>query len=86
MNFNNFSIYEDKQLMKEADLIIQVFTDAYSSDPRMNDKQFEVVEQVVERVCQEMIDQLAGFVDTRYEPLRWAMHGGPGTGKRMLLK
>jgi type 1 glutamine amidotransferase len=39
--FNNFSIYEDKQLMKEADLIIQVFTDAYSSDPRMNDKQFE---------------------------------------------
>ena len=39
--FNNFSVYEDEQLMKEADLIIQVFTDAYSSDPRMNDKQFE---------------------------------------------
>jgi len=39
--FNNFSVYEDEELMKEADLIIQVFTDAFSSDPRMNDNQFK---------------------------------------------
>ncbi len=39
--FNNFSVYEDEQLMKETDLIIQVFTDAYSSDPRMNDNQLK---------------------------------------------
>ena len=28
--FNSFRVYEDKELMKEADLIIQVFTDAFS--------------------------------------------------------
>ena len=39
--FNNFSVYEDEELMKEADLIIQVFTDAFSSDPRMNENQFK---------------------------------------------
>ena len=39
--FNNFSVYEDEKLMKEADLIIQVFTDAFSSDPRMNENQFK---------------------------------------------
>ena len=39
--FNNFSVYENEKLMKEADLIIQVFTDAFSSDPRMNENQFK---------------------------------------------
>jgi len=39
--YNNFSVYEDEELMKEADLIIQVFTDAFSSDPRMNENQFK---------------------------------------------
>ena len=39
--FNNFRVYEDEELMKEADLIIQVFTDAFSSDPRMNENQFK---------------------------------------------
>ena len=38
--FDNFSVYEDEKLMNEADLIIQVFTDAFTSDPRMNNEQF----------------------------------------------
>ena len=39
--FDNFSVYEDEKLMNEADLIIQTFTDAFSSDPRMNNDQFK---------------------------------------------
>ena len=52
----------------------------------LNQSQYEVVEKVVQRICEEMIDLEAGFIDTTKEPLRWAMHGGPGTGKRMLSK
>ena len=39
--FDNFSVYEDEKLMNEADLIIQIFTDAFTSDPRMNNEQFK---------------------------------------------
>ena len=39
--FDNFSVYEDEKLMNEADLIIQIFTDAFTSDPRMNNDQFK---------------------------------------------
>ena len=38
--FDNFSVYEDEKLMNEADLIIQIFTDAFTSDPKMNNEQF----------------------------------------------
>ena len=27
-----------------------------------------------------------GYVDSSCEPLRWAMHGGPGTGKTHVIK
>ena len=33
-----------------------------------------------------MIDRASGIVDTSQEPLRWAMHGGPGTGKTHVIK
>ena len=39
--FDSFSVYEDEKLMNEADLIIQIFTDAFTSDPRMNNEQFK---------------------------------------------
>ena len=39
--FDNFSVYEDEKLMNEADLIIQIFTDAFTSDPKMNNEQFK---------------------------------------------
>ena len=39
--FDSFSVYEDDKLMNEADLIIQIFTDAFTSDPRMNNEQFK---------------------------------------------
>ena len=39
--FDNFSVFENEKLMNEADLIIQTFTDAFSSDPRMNNDQFK---------------------------------------------
>ena len=32
-----------------------------------------------------MIDVAAGYIDTTREPLRWAMHGGPGTGKTHVI-
>ena len=52
----------------------------------LNTSQHEVVQQVVERICQEMIDLETGYVDSSHEPLRWAMHGGPGTGKTHVIK
>ena len=52
----------------------------------LNKSQHEVVEKVVQRICEEMIDCAAGYVDTTREPLRWAMHGGPGTGKTHVIK
>ena len=33
-----------------------------------------------------MIDLETGYVDSSHEPLRWAMHGGPGTGKTHVIK
>ena len=52
----------------------------------LNASQMQVVDQIVERVCQEMIDQVTGTLDRDQEPLRWAMHGGPGTGKTHVIK
>ena len=52
----------------------------------LNKSQCEVVGKVVQRVCEEMIDLQAGYIDTTKEPLRWAMHGGPGTGKTHVIK
>ena len=40
--FDNFSVYEDQNLMSETDLIIQAFTDFFTPvENRMNDKQFK---------------------------------------------
>ena len=52
----------------------------------LNTSQFEVVKKVVQRICEEMMNLHTGFVDSSREPLRWAMHGGPGTGKTHVIK
>ena len=52
----------------------------------LNESQLQVVSTVVNRLCDEMIDQEVGYVDSTKEPLRWAMHGGPGTGKTHVIK
>ena len=52
----------------------------------LNASQHKVVEKVVQRICEEMIDLAAGYVDTTREPLRWVVHGGPGTGKTHVIK
>ena len=52
----------------------------------MTYSQFEVVEQVAQRVCDEMNALASGDYESLSEPLRWSMHGGPGTGKHMLAR
>ena len=52
----------------------------------LNDSQFRLVKKVVDRVCEEMEDIITGTIDNSREPLRWAMHGGPGTGKTHVVK
>ena len=52
----------------------------------LNYSQFRVVTKVVERVCEEMEDMITGTTNNNREPLRWAMHGGPGTGKTHVIK
>ena len=52
----------------------------------LNESQFEVVKIVCDRVCREIEDFNAENVASLEEPLRWAMHGGPGTGKTHVIK
>ena len=52
----------------------------------LNESQLKLVQKVVNRVCEEIEDILTGKVDNNREPLRWAMHGGPGTGKTHVIK
>ena len=47
----------------------------------LKDSKFEVVRLVATRMCTDM-DALATDIYEQYpEPLRWRMHGGPGTEK-----
>ena len=49
-----------------------------------NQKQFEMVEKVAYRVVEEMQAEAEGRHD-HGEPLRWCLHGGPGTGKTHVI-
>ena len=49
-----------------------------------NDKQFEAVALVARRVQQELIASADPSADFG-EPLRWLVHGGPGTGKSHVI-
>ena len=46
-----------------------------------NAKQAEVCRKVASQVVQEILSENLGVL----EPLRWAVHGGPGTGKSYVL-
>ena len=46
-----------------------------------NAKQFEAVEKVAERVMRELRANPDASSEEFGEPLRWCVHGGPGTGK-----
>ena len=52
----------------------------------LDDSQFEVVKKVADRVCAEMDVLVSGDYDSLPEPLRWSMHGGPGTGEIHVIK
>ena len=51
----------------------------------LNDSQFVVVEQIATRICEEMEAVATGDFESLGEPLRWTMHGGPGTGKTHVI-
>ena len=51
----------------------------------LNKEQFKAVEKVAERVMRELRHAASGKVDFG-EPLRWLVHGGPGTGKSHVIK
>ena len=50
-----------------------------------NAEQFQAVKMVVERVIRET-EYLTGQRESPGEPLRWLLHGGPGTGKSHVIK
>ena len=52
----------------------------------LNASQFEVVKTVAKRVCMEVDVLETGDYDALPEPLRWSMHGGPGTGETHVIK
>ena len=47
----------------------------------LNKEQYEVVERVAKRIIAEMRAVRQNYFSSIGEPLRWSMHGGPGTGK-----
>jgi len=57
------------------------------TDGRMyvNAKQFEAVAKVANRVCEELPNRV-GTPPMYTDPLRWMVHGGPGTGKSHVVR
>lgn len=53
--------------------------------PYLNTNHFEAVQKVAQRVMQELNPAANETVDFG-EPLRWLIHGGPGTGKSHVIK
>ena len=51
----------------------------------VNAEQFQALQQVSHRVIQELRHAANGSHDFG-EPLRWLIHGGPGTGKSHVIK
>ena len=51
----------------------------------LNDDQFKMVEMVAGRLMKELDAEGSEEVDAG-EPLRWLLHGGPGTGKSHVIK
>jgi hypothetical protein len=51
----------------------------------LNALQYTAVEKVAERVMEELRQAASGSMDFG-EPLRWLVHGGPGTGKSHVIK
>ena len=58
-----------------------------SEDGRLllNALQYEMVERVADQVCVELRARITNNYDN-VNPLRWSMHGGPGTGKSYVIK
>ena len=52
-----------------------------NNKPVVNEKQFEAVEKVATRVMHELRAGPKPTDEDFGEPLRWCVHGGPGTGK-----
>ena len=61
-------------------------TDTITGKPLLNRKQYEVVDIVAKRILREMHAVTKQRFDQIGEPLRWSMHGGPGTGKSHVIK
>ena len=51
----------------------------------VNGKQFEAIAKVAERVMQELPNR-KGCAPQASAPLRWVVHGGPGTGKSHVVR
>ena len=51
----------------------------------LNKEQYEVVERVAKRIIAEMRAVRQNDFSSIGEPLRWSMHGGPGTGKTHVI-
>ena len=58
-----------------------------SEDGRLllNALQYEMVERVADQVCVELRARTTNNYDD-VQPLRWSLHGGPGTGKSHVIK
>ena len=54
--------------------------------PLANKKQYDAVGLVAERVIQELRATAGTASAATSEPLRWCVHGGPGTGKSHVIK
>jgi DNA replication protein DnaC len=53
--------------------------------PLLNALQYEMVERFADQVCVELRARTINN-DDDFQPLRWSLHGGPGTGKSHIIK
>ncbi len=82
------ALSQRKQATKED---VQEWLDALRSRTRsdgrlfVNTKQFEAVAKVSQKVMEELPNR-KGCAPAASEPLRWVVHGGPGTGKTHVVR
>ena len=60
-------------------------TDGVKAELLLNALQYEMVERVADQVCVELRARATNHYDNM-QPLRWSMHGGPGTGTSHVIK
>ena len=83
----NIQLYKNAHEGKIMEWLREIRTRKVDNRRVLNKSQFRVVKKVAKRICLEYRALAGGMrFEDLPEPLRWCMHGGPGTGKTHVIK